>query len=195
MKEQVHKLESKAKDDQACIARLEEKIEYLERNQAASKIEIKNIPKGNYETKTTLSELVLKTATVLDLPLQSHDIKDVFRVKEKADKSPKIVVDFVSVVTKDKMLNKVRQFNKNNKSDKLNTSHLKLGKERNPIYIAEHLTPKTQNIFYKARCAAKEKGFKFCWTANGKVFMRQEEGKPHFVINKEEDLNKVYLDK
>ncbi|KAJ2937744.1 hypothetical protein O0L34_g19138 [Tuta absoluta] len=196
MKVKINELENKSKKDRAYILKLEDRVEHMERTFASTKIEIGNIPKSEAETKDNLTNLVMKTANILDVPLQ-QDINNVFRHKIKSnttnqsERSPTIIVDFVRSDIKEKVINKLRQFNQQNKTNKLNTGHLQCSGPKKPIYLTEHLTPKMQHLHYLARRFKDENCFKYCWTSFGKVFLRRDDGQPHFTINKEEDLIKI----
>lgn len=48
-----------------------------------------------------------------------------------------------------------------------------------------------KNIFYKTRMAAKEKGYKFVWTRDCKVYIRKNENSPVSRIINDDDLDKI----
>lgn len=188
----VKQLELERKADRNLIQRLEETLESLERQLCSTKVEIKNIPKQHNESKENLCEIVRVTANALNIPIQHHDIKEVFRVNKKEDSSASlIVVEFQSVSTKAALIKGARQFNIKNKGDKLNTVHLKLEGPAKPVYLSERLTPRAQRLYYLARTFAKDNGFKFCWTPFGKIFLRQAEGNKQIPINSEADINNL----
>ncbi|KAJ8704208.1 hypothetical protein PYW08_012932 [Mythimna loreyi] len=120
----IDSLESERKSDRY-ICQLEDKVQNMERLLSLSKIEIRNISKLDKESKDELCNLVKKTVSVLDIPLQHQDIKDIYRIKKKNGTSP-IIVDFVSVTTKDLILQNLRNFNHRNNQDRLNTKHINL---------------------------------------------------------------------
>lgn len=186
----IKNLESDRKLDRCHIKQLEEKVENLERMLCSTRVEIRNIPGKLGESKEDLYRIVAETATVLELPVQRHEVKDIFRTGKKDVTSP-IVVDFVSVPTKENIIKKARQFNNKNKQNKLNTIHLKIEGPKKPIYISEKLTPKNQHLYYLARNFAKDNDYKYCWISYGKVFLRQDEGKKLTLVNNEEDINSL----
>lgn len=186
----IGQLESERRSDRCLIQRLEESVENLERQLHSTRIEIKNVPKRSGESKTDLCELVKSTATAINTPIQTHDIKDVFRIYKKDDpSSSQIIVEFSSAVTKETIIKGARQFNSRNKTCKLNTTHLKLEGPVKPIYVSEKLTPKAQRLFYLARTFAKDNAYKYCWTSYGRIFLRQDEGKKQILIRKDEDID------
>ncbi|KAJ8704350.1 hypothetical protein PYW08_013074 [Mythimna loreyi] len=192
----IGQLESERQADRCLIQRLEETVENLERQLQSTRIEIKNVPKRPGEGKIDLCELVKTTASVLGAPVQSQDIKEVFRINKKDDpSSSQIIVEFSSAATKETIIKGVRQFNIKNKTCKLNTTHLKLEGPARPVYVTEKLTSKAQRLYYLARTFAKDNAFKYCWTSYGRVYLRQAEGKKQIPIRKDEDLDILRLNK
>lgn len=184
----MNHLEIERKAEISYINQLEDKVENLERMLCLTKMEVRNIPKKERENKEDLRQIIAETASVLQVPLERQDIKDIFRVYKKDGTPSSIIVDFGSVTIKENMLDKVRQYNRNNNQHKLNTTHIKLKGETKPIYISECLTQKSQRLFYLARKFATDNGFKFCWTSHGKVFLRQIEGMKQILVKSEADL-------
>lgn len=190
--EKMDNIESERKTNVAYINQLETKVEHLERILCLTKMEMRNIPKNEGETKQDLHRIVSETSKVLEISLEKRDIKDIYRINKKGGSSS-IMVDFVSVTTKENILQKARTFNRNNAQNKLNTTHLKLPGELKPIYLSESLTMKAQRLFYLARKFAGENGFKFCWTSFGKVFLRQKEGYQHIHVKNEAELKPTLI--
>lgn len=156
----IEQIESERKTDRSYTCQLEynNRVENLERLFFLSKIEVRNIPKQEGESKEDLSKLITRTTSVFNVSLQRQEIKDIFHVNKKAGTFP-IKVDLVSVTTKDNILQNLWNFNQKNSQKKLNTNHLKLAGDINPIYISECLTPKMQRLFYLARKFATENDF------------------------------------
>lgn len=183
-------LESERKVDRRRIQELEERVENLERLHFSTRIEIRNVPKKQGESKEDLCRLITEASTVFNSTIQRHEIKDIFRSGKK-DGGSLITVDFVSVATKESIIRQSRQYNIKNRQNKLNTTHFKVEGPAKPVYIAERLTSKTQRTYYLARSFAKENNYRYCWTSHGRVFLRQDDGKQHFLINSEADLNSL----
>ncbi|KAJ8737923.1 hypothetical protein PYW08_000518 [Mythimna loreyi] len=187
LKDKIKDIEIERKAEKKYINQLEDKVENLERILCLTKIEVRNIPKKEGENKEDLRQIIAETASVLQMSLERQDIKDIFRVYKKYG-TPSIIVEFGSVTTKENMLDKVRQYNRKNNQHKLNTAHIKIKGETKPIYLSECLTQKSQRLFHLARKYATDNGFKFCWTSNGKIFLRQSEGQKHILVKSEADL-------
>lgn len=187
----ISALEAEKKEDKRLIRQLEDKIEHLERTSRATGIEIRNVPKIDSETKDDLCELVANLGRSLNLEISHSDLRDVHRLKTKENSSP-ILVNFNSVILKDKVIKGVKNFNKTKeKLEKLNTTHLKLKHSKQPVYISECLTNKTQKLFYLARTQHKDCGYDFCWTSHGVVYLRRKVGDPQIRVNSETDFEKL----
>lgn len=187
----LQQFETERKANRSYIQQLEDRVDNLERMLFSTKLEIRNIPKQRNENKDDLCSIVVGVTNILETPIERQSIKDVFRVNNTDSRPTSIIVEFSSTTTKENILKKVRQFNNKNKSNKLNTTHLKLEGPPKPIYISEKLAPKAQRIFYHARNFAKQNGYKYCWTAFGRVYLRQDDGKQQFLIKSEADLNNL----
>lgn len=191
LQHEIEYLRQERKENNTYIKLLENKIENFEKQTCVSKLEIRNIPKFKSETKNDLCNAVKKIGTSLNLQLQSADIRDVYRPFAKPGAAVKpIVVDFTSVLTKEKFLKNMKKLTLQEKSEKLN-SGLFGETPQIPIYISECLTPKGRRIFYLARDFASSNNYTYCWTAYGKIYIRQKEGMPHIRIEEEADLTRL----
>lgn len=188
--ERMNVMETEMDENRDYIKSLESKIEILERGARARSIEIKNIPKLHEENNQNLRETVMKIGTLIDYTIKESDISNIFRMKYKRDNnSPAtIVVDFVSAYSKDAMIKMSRDYNKKNLSKKLNTSLLGIAGPARPVFITEHLTYACNRLYYLARMLVKDKGYSYCWTYNGQVYVRKREGAPSIRIENETRL-------
>lgn len=176
------------------IETLESKIELMENNSRFSMIEIKNIPKQETENKETLTNIVKQIGTHLEQPILTSDIRDLYRLKTKKETSNHIIVDFTTTILKSSFIKKCRTYNLVNKNNKLNTKDIGLTCEQRPIYIDEALTKQTSKLFFLAREFVKEYKNFTCWTAYGKVYMKEKnkDNTPVIRIDNEEDLKKIH---
>lgn len=171
------------------IKTLEDKIEKMEHSSRSTCLEIKNIPVKKTESKVGLLNTVADVGNALKVSILPQDIKDIFRIGTKSPEVKTIIVDFTSILTKEKLLASYKNFNKG--TTKLNTEHLKIGGLSKPIFISENLTAKMKRLFYLARVCANSNGYKYCWISKGKIFIREkEQGRLH-LIREEHDLRKL----
>lgn len=191
MKDKLISMETERRTHLAYIQTLELKVENLERSQKQASIEIRNIPLQKSETKEDLLKIVTKVALATKIPVHETQIRDIFRLNAGKGGNRPIIVDFSSVVLKERILTSVKNHNQANQNNKLNTSHLKLDGHPQPIYIAECLTQKARKLFYLAREFGKKNSYHFCWTAHGKIFLREKVGAASHRIDKESDFDKL----
>ena len=103
------------------------------------------------------------------------DIEACHRVpsKRKDNKKP-LIVRFVNRKIRDNVF-KAR-------------TKLKSRKDGGKIYINEHLSPHNRYLFNLALKRKKEKGYRFLWTKNGTVFLKEDEGSEVLKVVNENDL-------
>lgn len=188
MSTRVGALEKERKEHLLHISTLEAKVEEMQRSLKSTTVEIRNVPsQPKLESVTDLTNIVLNTCKVLDVNAQISDIKDVFRVKGKAG-STTIVTDFTRVTKQQEVVKSAKTYNKAHPTDRLNSNHIGIPGLSTPIYISEGLTAKGRRLLYLARDFASSTGYKYCWTSNGKVYVRKADSSPHTEIKNEADL-------
>ncbi|KAI5641777.1 hypothetical protein NE865_06081 [Phthorimaea operculella] len=188
MSKRIDFLEKERKEHLLHISSLETKVEDMQRSLKSASVELRNLPlEPGKENKPELTNLVQRTCKVLAVDIHSNDIKDVYRIKGKSGLST-VVVDLMRTTTKQEVVNKAKNFNKQHPNDRLNSTHLGLAGRPVPIYVSESLTNNGRRLFYLARTLASSAGYKYCWTSNGRVFLRKNEESPHMEVKSEEDL-------
>ena len=63
----------------------------------------------------------------------------------------------------------------------------------NKLYVNENLTQRRKRIFWLAKQKAKELNYKFIWTSNGQIFIREDEKANSLPIRTEYDLDNLLL--
>lgn len=168
---------------------LEEKLDNIDRNCIKTCIEVRNVPKCQKETKSSLYTLIQNLSKQLEANIQLSDIRDVSRLPSKKEsKTSNITIEFTNTLQKSNFLLAAKQFNTNHSADKVNSTHLGFDGPKTPIYIAEQLTPLTKKLFYAARNFAKLNGFAFCWTSNGRVMLKKTVDGQYIIIKNEQQL-------
>lgn len=193
MVKRMNDCDAERKNNLLYIHSLEDRIENLEKNLRSSSVEIRNVPQKKVETNADLQGLVQSIGNSVKLPIHPSDIRDVFRTPTKSEATKPIIVDFTSVILKQKLLESVKKFNTENKDDKLNSQTLNIDGPKKPIFVSENLTPAMRKLFFQAREFAKEKKFKFCWAAYGKIYLRQTEDCPTLRVESEAHLTKLRM--
>lgn len=192
LKIEVETLRKERREQQSLIESLERKIVDLQHKARSSAIELRNIPQVSSESSTSLLKTVVGVGTAIGVRIGETELRDIYRLpgKSTASTSPRpIIAEFSTVQTKQTVLSAVRAYNKGKgKDDKLNTAAMGLSGDRHPVYISEHLPASTKKLFYQAREFANKNTYKFCWIANGNIFLRKLEGDKHILVSSEKCL-------
>ena len=159
-------------------------IDYIERNLKSRNVEISGVP---YVQNENVFDLAMKVITKIDPHMRGDDIEYVRRLKKKGNNKDIIQG---SILVRFKNINKRNYIFRNKKNlaeAKLNSEDTNITK----VFINENLTPKNKNMFYKANCFRKDKNWKFVWTNNGVVYLREKEGSNAFPIRNLIDIKKL----
>ncbi|XP_026820092.1 uncharacterized protein LOC113558764 [Rhopalosiphum maidis] len=146
-------------------------------------IVIDGIPNTDNEN---ILEIVINLTIFLDVPLNESTINDCYRIKSIHDnnKTGKIVVKFIRKIDKIKILNAVK--------DRKMFFAKDIGfTENNVIYIQENISADLNVLFKKIRDFKKSYNFRYSWTSNGHVFLRQNSTSDVFRVSSESDLIKM----
>lgn len=149
-------------------------------------LEIQCVPEYKNENILTVVKQLAKTVS---FELQEGDIKDFHRVAKLNTESKRprnIVVKLGSPHIRDNFIAASKIYNKKHEKEKLNTSHLGIAGDKNPIYVVEHLSVLNKKLHAAARITAKDKKYEFVWIKNGRIFMRKDIKSPVKLIK---DLN------
>ncbi|KAJ8710489.1 hypothetical protein PYW08_009004 [Mythimna loreyi] len=188
----MKKLESERYEQRKHIDSLEKQIQDMQEHRRSAVIELRNIPPKEQENCNDLVKTVIDACKPLQITIEPSHIRDIYRVQGKQGPSKQIVAEFHSVTAKNNILLAARNFNKGkHAADKLNSGHIGLKGERVPIYIAERLPARSRQLFYEARKFAKAQNFEYCWSTNGKVFLRKKEGDKSIRINSEKCFHEI----
>lgn len=174
------------------IINLELKIQDIQLLSRSSCVEIRNVPALENESASDLTTFINKVGATVDMTLCNTDLRDAYRLPGKPGTIRPIVAEFVNVQVKNKLITSVRNFNKIHPNEgRLNTKCIGLPGDRRPVYVAEYLPAMSRKLFYEAREFAKQKGYKFCWTANGNIFLRKTEGAKQVLVKSVETLRNL----
>ncbi|CAB3258766.1 unnamed protein product [Arctia plantaginis] len=105
---------------------LEEKVESLEKNSKSSCLEIRNVPKTSGETKEGLINIVETIGIAVNNEIHANEVRDMYRIinNSKPENNGPITIEFSSVITIDKLHTNVKKYNRANRTNRLNTSHI-----------------------------------------------------------------------
>lgn len=159
----------------------EEEVEEISQYSRRNNIEIHGIPELPQEN---VYNLVSDIGKALECNINKKDIDVAHRVPSSNKSLPRpIIVKFINRWQKGEIM-----IAKRNK--KLLTSSIGIPSPEKPIFINDHLTPRTKGILRKAK-DLRNKGFKYVWSRDGKIFVRKDEASQAIVIKSLDDVVKL----
>lgn len=172
---------------------LEEKIDQLEYQNQNGKIEIRGIPEKPSENLIESLKLISQT---IKCNIATEDIISITRSTaiNHSTRNPRpVIAKFSTQLQRDTFLDSVKSFNRacKNNSEKLNTTHLKLSNEQQPIYISDLLTQKGKYLLMMSKKFAKQHNFAYCWTKNGRIFLKQKDKTKTFTVTNDDSFSKI----
>lgn len=179
--ELIESLSSENKELKRKVRVLEDRLESMEQYSRSNCVEIQGIPVTPGED---VLSVVKEVGKALDFPISDSmvDVCHGLGVRQSGNRPSGIIVKFVRRIDKEEFLQRRRV------KRTLSTRHIGRSDDR-PIYVNESLTPARRALHALARKYQRERGFKFLWVRNGKIFLRKEEKAPVKVITREEDLD------
>ena len=147
--------------------------------------------KESAETTANLCLKLFHAFGVKDISMQDIDIahrvssrRDTNRPKARDTNRPKaIICKFVRRMAKEKVMSA------RNEVKKIQPSQLGLQTELiSRLGLYDHLSPRLQTLFYEAKKYKIANEYKFCWTKNGAVFLRESDTSHIKRLNKLQDL-------
>lgn len=175
------------------ISKMEDKCELIEKNLIKTFIEIRNVPKVKGESKNDLYKYLLHLSDVLNMTVEYHHIRDIYRLpNKKENETSSILIELVNTHTKGNFLEACKKFHKSG-SSQLSASHLGLENNKR-IFISEYLTSKGRRLLYLSKALKVDKGYSYCWTAGGNVYLRKADSLPAILIKNEDQLIKLRND-
>lgn len=168
-------LENKYATAMERIDELELQLNDLQKHRIKNTVEIRNIPKQDKESPQAIVNLLYD---YLKLPYTSA-ISQCYR---KGKNNAPIVIEFSNHEEKEKIIKAIKKYNRDNKMDKLNTSHLGFSENATPVYVSEALTTMNKKILTAARSLVKDGHYKYCWTFRGNILIRKNDGDSALVL-------------
>lgn len=167
------------------ILELEIHIEDIQRTICSKSIEVRSVPLNDNENLHTYLQLLCKS---INFHLEEHALVSAYRTRP-SHSNGHIVYEFSNQTHKHKLLNAIKSYNKKN-PEKVNTSNIGLTSKNN-LYISELLPKKTKQLYYKTREQAKLAKFQYCWTKNGRIYLRKSQGDAAIPIRSEQQLQDI----
>lgn len=166
-------------------------IDLLEKELRSNNIEIHCVPEYRSENLVNVVEHI---GNVIKVPIQEGQITKCTRIakfNKNSSRPRSVLVKFNNQLLRDRFLAGVAKFNKSNSDNKLNTSHIGISGEKAPIFVQENLTAVAKEIHSATRIFAREKGYRFVWTRNGRIFLRKSISSDLIVVKTKEQLKSL----
>lgn len=173
------------------VGDLSQRLNYLEQQARSNNLEIQCLPENKQENLFTV---VKQLGSVVGCEIKDSDIMNCTRtakLQTSNDRPRSVVVQLVSPKIRDLLLASVIKYNKRTPETKLSTADLGLAGSKSPVYVVEHLSPAHKALHAATRLRAKEKGYKFVWIRNGRIFVRKNIDSDHILIKNLEAINKI----
>ena len=163
------------------------KIDNIEQYERRQNLEFIGIPEND---KEDVVDIVIKVSKALGVDLEKKDISTAHRLsakrnntgEDKKNEPAAVIARFVSRDVRNSI------FKRRSNARKLSEFPI-TGMEK--LYVNENLTKRRKRLLWKTKQSAKEAGYQYIWTWNGKIFARENETTSAIMINTEFDIEKL----
>ncbi|XP_063634819.1 uncharacterized protein LOC134805444 [Cydia splendana] len=189
-KKKMAEMETENRNLKSTVADLTQHINNLEQQSRTNNLEIQCVPENRKENLYTIINNLAQTVGC-DINSSITNCTRIAKQNTESARPRSIVVQLASPRARDALLAAVLKFNKANPQDKLNCAHLGFSGITSSVFVVEHLSPANKKLHAAARHAAKDKGFKYVWVRNGRIFIRKTDESEVIYIKNIEILNKL----
>lgn len=173
LKKRVTEMESSKNSNDVEVKQLKREINNLEQYSRRQNIEVHGLAQTPNED--LLNQLNL-LSDLLELPkLTEKDIESVHRLPPRPERVPVILVRFSSRLTRNVWLQQ----------------NAALKELNSPVRIYENMSAQNKRLFWQIKTKATEKGYRFMWHKEGKMFVRKAVGDRIVRIESEDDLELI----
>lgn len=158
----------------------EQRITDLEQYSRNKNIEIKGIP---FSENESLPQLLKQLGDVITEEITEQDIDACHRVPRRDEGCPNVVVQFRSRAKRDLVIEKSRK-KRLSTSDFGHVNH-------SPVFVNDHLCPTLKILLGQVVARKNEKGWKYAWTRDGKIFARKSDSSRVLRVTRSQDLEKI----
>lgn len=180
----INKLEVKIDEINSTLLAMTENNLRRDQYDRRNNIEIRNLPERNGEN---LYEIAQSISELLNVKILKNDIEFITRVSPRDSHSNKIkpIIMKVSSDIKNKIITASR------KKKSTTTKEINIPGTDQHFFINEHLTIANKVLLNKTKIYAKEKGFRYVWVRNCKIFLRKNDTSPAKLISSVADLGRM----
>lgn len=174
------------------IAQLKSELNERDQELLLNDVELSCVPEQQGEA---VGHVILTLATKLGVPLTERDVVSATRMgrvpepREGTAPRPRVIaVRLARRALRDQLIQAARV------RRGATTEGAGLPGTPRRFYVNERLTRANRQLFQKAREAARQHGWRFCWTRNGKVYVRKHPGGDavKYRVHSEDDLEGVF---
>lgn len=154
-------------------------------------IEIQCVPESSNENVVAMVKQLCQT---IHLPISDTDIHACRRVAkmDATSKRPRnIVVTLSSPRLRDNLISAANRFNKEHRDKRLNTNHIGIMDASHQIFISEHLSPESKQLYAAARRFAQDKNYAYCWVKYGQIYLRKSDTSGAVRVKTKDFLNSL----
>lgn len=188
MSNELTKLSTRLRMLEESIQKVDEAIEDINKYSYQYNIKIVGVPRNRKETAKETVDICLKLFEKIGAEVTSFDIDIAHRVSPRDTNSiPPIICKFTRRIAKEAVMSCKRELR--------NIDRDEMGLQPNGrISIYDHLTPKAQALFLKAKEFQLNHGFKFCWTGrNSNILLRESDDSDIIRVKNQGVLNDLML--
>ncbi|XP_064292016.1 uncharacterized protein LOC135309711 [Plodia interpunctella] len=187
----ISRMESDKLKLQSDINTLERRLAVMEKSSRSCNLEVQAVPDKKNEN---IAAICKKIFDVIGVPIQDSEIcaaRRVAKLDPKSDRPRNIIITLPSERHRDSILSAYKRFNKDRKSEPLNSSLIGIQGERSNIYLAEHLSSEAKELYAAARKFKRDNQYQFVWVKYGRVYLRKSEECPAIYVKNLDFLNKL----
>ena len=181
LRNENEKLKAEVNILQRSVDQAHDDINSLEQYGRRSMFEISGIPRCDDED---VEAMVLSLCHKIGVQITPVDIEAAHRL------SNKVTANIIVLMKSRKLRNDIFQ----RRSQLKGVSSHDIGvtsRPPNKLFINESLTRKNKELFSKVNDFKKVNGYKFIWSRNGIIYLRQSESSKAIMVKKEADLPKL----
>lgn len=178
IEEGLNELKAENKQLKTRIAKIEKGAEIQAMKERRNQVEIAGVP---VKVNEKPEELILNLAREAKVEVQKKDIESCYRIKSREGRDGPIIIKFKESRKRDTVMKEL-------KNRRPTLEMINMEPTQRKIYINESLTPNAKSILYRAKIAAREKGWNRVWTYAGTVYLKIEREGTQIKIESLEEM-------
>ena len=173
---------------QDCIDELYSQVDEIQQYSRRDCVEIDGIP---ILPEDDPKQLVQEVASLIGVNVSEEHVSVVHRLPDSKNSKDRIIVKMVQRSKRDEIYRNRRKLNGKSIKDLPSVARQQLPFNVNAgkkIFINESLTPYRRRLFGRINAFKRENNFRFIWTMNGKVYLKQSENSRTFTFTTDHDF-------